>query len=512
VPYSPKKVLEQRLTIDIQINSNELERVNGSNTSLMIKEINDNAEYKPKETGMVTFYVWELVCSKSTPDYEEIPILMLNNPDSPSAKVQGSISVGMFLVTGFYGTVAYGFNIYDQAKNGQYGAISLTIYRTEQPTYQYKLGFYDSITVDDGEKSHIYIMAKALYAHFKEVKITMTADGTIVNKEYTGKEKIDAQITDVYTDPSGHAYGGEKRGLPNNPSSFMEYFFQGTQMRHIYRSNDHVLYDGDLDAEESEPLSLLYDTLDIEEDLNFGVGISVGAFMAALIEDTPVGFLAPVIAGLVISLNYVEEHIMYIDGGIQNNGIYSEEVWMALSEYVYSYETSLGTKTFNVPAGTYFYFPTVTSGDGGGCPYLLVYTGNGFVNEGLLNIHSDSPGDVTYRHVLVNSPTLINGKYVFRLIEHNATISHIDYVRLFGILDNGTAVELPLIRAVHNVLGDVTTWLLLDDDARIVGVGAHHLPEGSSSNVITLEFASIGGLRFKAFVFEIQGSNLLIKY
>lgn len=155
-------------------------------------------------------------------------------------------------------------------------------------------------------------------------------------------------------------------------------------------------------------------------------------------------------------------------------------------------------------------FSLVPSGGGGGCPFLSVWDGSEYVDEGLLNVHNADGVDVTYEHSLTAEPERVNGAYEFRLVEHPKTISHIDQVQLQAILEDGTVEELPLISAQHSDDGNVLNLLLKSDDRRVEELGADH--NGGTSQSIDLRFAALKpNAKVVAFTFTIEGNNIIIK-
>lgn len=138
---------------------------------------------------------------------------------------------------------------------------------------------------------------------------------------------------------------------------------------------------------------------------------------------------------------------------------------------------------------------------GGGCPILSVYNGKEYVEEGLLNIHNAQCEDVLTTYTLTVHPQPVSGFYLLRLTEHPKTNSHIDQVRLFSILSDGTMVKLPLVSAEHCVQGSVLLQLLFSDDWRV----------GTSANqTIDLKFLALP-LSAKSFIFVIEGYNPIFK-
>ncbi|MEJ2252381.1 MAG: hypothetical protein P8Y97_22310 [Candidatus Lokiarchaeota archaeon] len=149
-------------------------------------------------------------------------------------------------------------------------------------------------------------------------------------------------------------------------------------------------------------------------------------------------------------------------------------------------------------------------GGGSGCPYLSVYNGSEYVNEGLLNIHRLDGIDVITNHTLITNPEPVNGQYLLKLTEHPKTISYIDHVQLQGRLgNNGTLVPLELVTAQHCVLGNVVPFLKYSDDNGVIEKGADH--NNGVSQYIYLGFKAPEHLHFKELIFTIEGNNMLVK-
>jgi len=154
--------------------------------------------------------------------------------------------------------------------------------------------------------------------------------------------------------------------------------------------------------------------------------------------------------------------------------------------------------------------PLIQQGGGGGCPFLYVWDGGGFVDEGLFNIHNAGGVDVTYERVLVTMPEPVNGAYEFRLVEHPQTVSHIDRVQLCAILGDGTIEELHLMSAQHSEYSNVLNLLLGSDDRRAQEIGADH--NGGISQSIELKFTTVRpNVTVVGFIFTIEGYNLFYK-
>jgi len=141
-------------------------------------------------------------------------------------------------------------------------------------------------------------------------------------------------------------------------------------------------------------------------------------------------------------------------------------------------------------------------GGGGGCPILSVFDGSGYVEEGLLDIHQPEGIDVITEYSLVIKPQLVRGTYLLRLQEHPQTHSYIDQVRLYAVLANGRKVELWLLSAFHSVHGNVKRELLFSDDFKI---------DTEANESIYLKFSALPHVNVKAFIFEIEGHNMIVK-
>lgn len=155
-------------------------------------------------------------------------------------------------------------------------------------------------------------------------------------------------------------------------------------------------------------------------------------------------------------------------------------------------------------------FPSTFHTGGGGCPFLQVWDGSEYVDEGLLDIHNVEATDVIYEHAVATVPEPISGRYAFRLTEHPMTISDIDHIQLRAILEDGTMQELPLKKAWHSEDGNVRNLLLYSDDLRAEEKGADH--NGGMSQSIDLEFEALRpSAKAVAFVFTIEGYNPWLK-
>lgn len=155
----------------------------------------------------------------------------------------------------------------------------------------------------------------------------------------------------------------------------------------------------------------------------------------------------------------------------------------------------------------YLTWPSDGSGGGsppGGCPTLFVWDGNDFVEEGVLNIHSDPGVDVVVTHVLETHPVPVGHVYLLKLAEiaegYNYSHSYIDQVKLYAVDKYGTWHECYLISATHTRYGSVLKELLLSDDIRI---------ETLKGDEILLKFTAnhiyVG--KIEKFVFVIEGHN-----
>jgi len=157
----------------------------------------------------------------------------------------------------------------------------------------------------------------------------------------------------------------------------------------------------------------------------------------------------------------------------------------------------------------YNFVPVPEGGGGGGCPILSVYDGEGYYDDGLLDIHDPNGIDQVTTHSLRIIPEPINNRYLLRLTEHPKTISHLDKVEFYGRLPDGQLVLLSLKSATHSSLGNVKQTLKSSDDIRVDILGADH-NDGLSQH-IDLEFEALKDQNFVGFEFVIEGHNLIIK-
>jgi hypothetical protein len=148
------------------------------------------------------------------------------------------------------------------------------------------------------------------------------------------------------------------------------------------------------------------------------------------------------------------------------------------------------------------------TGGGGGCPILSVYNGTTYVSEGLLDIHSES--DTIRTCFLQTDPSPLANRYLLRLTEHNQTRSHLDEVRLFGRIDDGRIIEIPLLAARHVAYGNVLYQLSSSDDIRVDMLGANY--NDGTSHYIDLQFAVPENIDCLQFMIVIEGFNVDEKF
>ena len=494
INFSPIAVLRGKgLVEDVVVHEEELREIENATSYLSNKLTHD---YGLKDGGYWVDYVWELYDYYSPSNYIEIPVMILDNPEYDSGYILGAINILSSYETTFSYTISLGFEVYDKAENNEYDLIELDVYKggVSYATHKY---FYRSTYVLGWEQRYIYIMGKPVYAFYKEKRVVYIG-GVPAYSTYTGEEKIEHYVRDVKTD--GYYFvGGSKDGLPD----IMDWFFDGSHTEHLYISRTPIS-DGDLDVNEAIALESITNYFDVNQ-VGFGIGLPIGALLAPF-----TGPLAPVVSAIGVSVEYSQYASIRISGGYQNYGEHlgygfdiPEEFWVAVSNYVYS--SSLGD--FEVPVGIYTLFKSYSTG--GGCPILYVFDGSSFVEEGYLDIHNLNGTDVVINHELASFPAMIEGNFVFRLVEDYRTFSYIDSVKLFALLDNGSIVSLPLIYAHHSVFGDVLYKLLDSDDLYVVSLGSRYSSHGN--HVIDLEFKGIELDNVVGFIFQIEGRNLPTK-
>ncbi len=140
-----------------------------------------------------------------------------------------------------------------------------------------------------------------------------------------------------------------------------------------------------------------------------------------------------------------------------------------------------------------------------GCPNLLVWNGDEFVDEGVLNIHNDENPyeDVTVTHQLATMPAITKPyRYTLKLSEigegYSFSHSFIIQVELFAKTINGRWVKLPLISAFHSTKGNVKRFLKYNDN---------RWAETYIGDEITLEFLAKRPNLYIEFKFVIIGHN-----
>jgi hypothetical protein len=179
--------------------------------------------------------------------------------------------------------------------------------------------------------------------------------------------------------------------------------------------------------------------------------------------------------------------------------------WRIDGAYYYSNPVSVFINYRNHAVVCYMYHY-----GGGGCPTLFVWNGSDYECEGLLDIHNPEGIDVHTEHTLVAKPHPFQGTYLLNLVEHPQTISHIDQVKLYAVLQNGKAIRLPLVWAYHSQEGNVLPQLLFSDDQRTDTKGADH-NDGTNQNIQLRFLALPHYLAVASLVFHIEGNNMYYK-
>jgi len=144
---------------------------------------------------------------------------------------------------------------------------------------------------------------------------------------------------------------------------------------------------------------------------------------------------------------------------------------------------------------------------GGGCPFLYVYDGEEYISEGRLHIDSPSGSDISVNHTLNTQPKRVGDAYLLQLVEHPVTVSYMDQVALYAVLEDGTTIKLSLTSAWHKGQGNVLPQLLDDDGWRIDLLGARWTTDGESQSIQLTFSALAANIRIRAFIFYIDGNS-----
>ena len=155
--------------------------------------------------------------------------------------------------------------------------------------------------------------------------------------------------------------------------------------------------------------------------------------------------------------------------------------------------------------GNHGYYSLIVDflGGYGGCPTLFVWNGSQFIDEGVLNIHSELNTDIILSQTLQTTPSTQNLVYTLKLAEiaqgYNFSHSYIDQVKLYVIDDKNVIHTSFLVYANHSTYGNVWWQLLFSDDTRI---------ETYKGDEVTLKFLSPIWIKHpKSFIFQIEGHN-----
>lgn len=164
----------------------------------------------------------------------------------------------------------------------------------------------------------------------------------------------------------------------------------------------------------------------------------------------------------------------------------------------------VGTTTGGYLKATWGYIAIPTAG---GCPTLFAWNGHEFVEEGVLNIHSETGTDVVVKHELSTELKPREGELLLKLAEvaegYNFSHSSIDYVELIAVYENGTEYACKLVSATHSRYGDVSELVSASDDVRV-----DLLKENGQVDELVLNFEKPPRFgRVIKFIFVIEGNN-----
>lgn len=147
-----------------------------------------------------------------------------------------------------------------------------------------------------------------------------------------------------------------------------------------------------------------------------------------------------------------------------------------------------------------------TSSEGrGGCPILLVWNGNYYIDYGVINIHNSDGYDVIQEIFVLKEDLGIEGyiaKFKLREGWEGLKYSHssIDQVKLYAVDKRGNRYLCPLIKAIHSEQGNIRPKILLSDDQK---------SDLYLSETIILKFVVPYPMKtMKSFTVVIEGCNL----
>ncbi|MGQ4891533.1 MAG: hypothetical protein ACP6IP_03490 [Candidatus Njordarchaeia archaeon] len=357
VNYNPFRAKSSLIEASIAVKAEELKNINGTSVAKILGM--GRIGVKP-QGKYVTKYRWVIDPEYSVipSDYVKTPIMLLENPETISANVEGSISLRREYLSRFRVTFAYGYNILNTPTP------SLDIWSTDLFSVADYFEFSESVIVGPSSSSRawIYIKAKPAILFEREYKelwyIDLYGVPYLVSTTPTGYQRVTIKITDVdifFKNGIKKIRGGAELGFPSG--DFIDRFFYGVTVEQADLS-DNVLEP----TTDEHSIILLDEIIDAyaESNSHLGVGIPVGAYLASAIASVS-PYLALTVSGLSASLGYESESNIRIDGHVKNYAAYlegdsdvGEIVYVALSNYEYTFDSD----TLRVPSGIYFKFVT----------------------------------------------------------------------------------------------------------------------------------------------------------
>ncbi len=336
-PYDPQELLNGKkweYTVKIAINTTKTRAESGT-------------VVEPQQ-GCMYYYVWELN-STVTPEadlsafgqdnvkyyegawYVKIPILSIHNNYTLSGEVDAAIGLVFEKKTEFKAAIGIGVEVAKKLKGGDItGGLNKKVYLGGVTRSVFTDSFWVPDSVSANEWAYVWIWARPVMEFYNEY-LVVACPPSYIYRHYTGNDKVEFFVQDIVTEYEGVINGRDVYRIVGGiayeppPSYITSWLFNITLSNYRY-----VTY---LDPGQGHNFRVIIpnaiDTCSADFEVSLGIPLAVVLTAIGMPE------FAPLAVMMAPSLSYGESETVYISGGVQNDGPYTEYLYLRISELQY---------------------------------------------------------------------------------------------------------------------------------------------------------------------------------
>ena len=329
-PYSPKGLLVgEKLEYPVKIAVDVSQAGGGNPSNICWYEFEWRLKYSVEPEDKISVFGDGNVKYHNGAWYVKLTILTIYNKlYYYSGVIDSSIGMSFERKTEAKVAIGIGFQVEKKLKNGDItGGLSGKVYLGGSSRSLNTYGFWVPDSIGGGEWAHVWIWARPVMLFYNEYRI-LVCEGAVISEEYTGHDKIEFLIQDIIVEYVG-IIGGKKAyriigGVSYSPPPgyILDWLFDDSMTKDKYiwllGSNEGILFKYLI------PQTIDTCTADFE--------ISLGIVLAGVLRLIGLPHFAALAVMIAPSLSYGESETLYIEGGIENEGPYSEYLHIRLSK------------------------------------------------------------------------------------------------------------------------------------------------------------------------------------